>query len=379
MALWGWCRRTDVADLPTRKDLYDIGADVIRDRARRIDPEQLNTDGSDVQILIASEAAMSEEVIRQLVLETGRLLLDSAKAEDLDRYAWDRYQIVRKGASAALGTVEFSRVSAAAGGGTIAQGQLLQTDTGIQYTTLADATFGGSDVGPVSVNVRAVEASKESQVAALAINAFVTPPFDPTITVTNPEATAGGEPRESDSLFRERIRDAFRTARRGTLGAIEFGALQVPGVVSAKAIEVENGDGTPARIVELFIADSDGLASQALATQVQNSLGDFRAAGIFVLVIPSNPIFVDVVLRLRFTAGTDTLTLTNAVRNAVLAFVNSLGAQQTLLVADIFAVLTRFTPQGLVVQGDAVVQPVGDLVPGTGQTIRTTLDRVTVE
>jgi uncharacterized phage protein gp47/JayE len=359
--------------------LFEIGAEVIRQRAVRIDPAQIETDGSDVNIMLASEAAMAEEVMRQLALAEGRLLLDVASGEDLDRYAWDRYQITRKGAAAALGTVEFSRVSATVGAGTIGLGTLLRTDTGIQYKTLASISFGALDVGPLSVNVQAVQAGKETQVAEGAINAFVSPPFDPTIVVTNPDATAGGEPRESDALFRERVRDFFRTARRGILAAIEFGARAVPGVVSAKAIEITDDLGIPQRFVDLFIADSDGVASTALAALVSISLEEFRAGGIFVRVNTSIPIFVVVTLRLRFTAGVDTLTLTEQVRTAVLAFVNNLGTQQTLYVADLFTVLNRFVPNGLVVESDAIVAPVGDLLAGTGETIRTTLDRVTVE
>lgn len=368
-----------MADLPSRRDLFEIGANVIRDRATRIDPAQIETDGSDVNIMLASEAAMTQEVVRQLGLSSSRLLLDGARGEFLDRYGWDRYQIERKGASAAVGTVEFSRVSAAVGGGTIDDETLLQTDTGIQYVTQAAVTFGASDVGPISVTVRAVEAGKESQAGEDRINAFVSPPFDNTITVTNPEATAGGEPRESDELYKERLRDAFRTARRGILAAIEQGALEVPGVVSAKTVEAVEEDGTPARFVELFIADSDGIASAALATLVQNSLGEFRAGGIFVRVSTSTPVFVDIRLRLRFAAGTDTLSLTGRVRSAVLAFVNALPTQTTLFVNSLEGILSRFVPNGLVVEDDAVIAPVGDIIPASGRTIRTTLDRITVE
>ena len=368
-----------MVDLPSRTEIFQVGRQVIVDRATRIDPAQVDTDGSDANIMVASEAAMAQEVLRQLAMGLERLTLDGATGEHLDRYAWDRHQVTRKGASAALTTLEFSRVSAAAGAGTIAEGTLVKTGTGIQYRTLADATFGALDVGPVEVDAQAVEAGKETQVGEGALNAFVAQPFDASIAVTNPEPAAGGEPRESDPTFRERVRYSFRTARRGTVGAIEQGALAVTGVVSAEAVETIDSEEVPQRFVELFVADSDGLASTALATKVRRSLLEYRACGIYVRVSRSTPVFVDVRYRLAFKANVDTLRLTSQVRAATVAQVNSLGANATLRVNDLAAVLNRYVPYGLVVGDDAVVAPVGDLVPSPGQTVRTTLDRVTVE
>lgn len=370
-------------DLPSRRDLFDIGKSVVVQRATRIDPAQVDTDGSNSNVQLASEAAMAEEVMRQLALGLKRLTLDGA-ADDpdeqyLDRYAWDRYQMRRKGASAALTTLRLSRVSAAAGAGTNASGFLVRTDTGIQYRALASVAWGAADVGPHDVDAQAVEAGKETQVGAGTLTSFVAQPFDPSITVTNPDPAAGGEPRESNETFANRVRDAFLNARRGTVGAIEQGAVAVQGVVSAKSVEAVDESSAPQRFVELFIADSDGLASTALARLVVVSLLEYRCAGIYVRVNTSTPQFESVRLRLRFRTGVNTLALTEQVRAAVVAFVNSLGAGDDLYVNDLQAVLNRFTPFGLIVESDAVVEPVGDVLAEASQTIRTTLDRVTVE
>src|SRR5260221_476101 len=88
---------------------------------------------------------------------------------------------------------------------------------------------------------------------------------DATLQVTNPLTTAGGEDVEDDDTFRARIRDFWRTARRGILAAIEFGAKTVPGVVSAQAVEALSVGAAPARVVNLYIADSSGVSSEALA------------------------------------------------------------------------------------------------------------------
>jgi uncharacterized phage protein gp47/JayE len=210
-------------------------------------------------------------------------------------------------------------------------------------------------------------------------------PFDPTLTVNNPVATAGGADREQDEDFRNRVRDFWLTARRGTLKAIELGARQVPGVVSAQASEVTTVGSTPARVVILYVADGSGVSNQALANRVSTSLGEYRAAGIAVIVVTSQPEIVDVVLRLAFEANVDTVSLTQAVLSAVVGFINSIPVNNPLRIADLQAVLARFRSDGLVVTTDpttpansTIVAPVGDVIPDAGKTIRTTSQNVTL-
>jgi uncharacterized phage protein gp47/JayE len=304
--------------------------------------------------------------------------LDGSDDEDLDRYAFDRYQLVRKGASPARGSVRIFRTSFIGGAGSVPIGTTLVTDTGFEYVTTSIASFGATDLETSFVRCRASEAGKATQVGANAIRRFQKPAtlFDATLQVNNDASTAGGEDVEDDDLFRERIRDYWRTARRGILAAIEFGATIVPGVVSARAIEVLTEGNTPARLVVLYIADSTGVASDALADEVRTQLDDYRAAGIQVLISTSLPLIVDIGLRLRFRANVDTVTLTDNVRAALVAFVNSLPVNGTLYRGDLFSVLARYTEDGLIPDDGSIVSPVGDLVPAVGQTIRTTFANV---
>lgn len=360
-----------MADLPTRLDLFDIGRNYVLTRASRIDPETVNIEGSDANLIVGGQSFMAHAVVRQLNDRVNALLLDGASGEDLDRYALDRYQLTRKGASAAVGSVTFSRSSAAAGAGSVPAGTELQSLTGIQFFTTTAATFGAGDL-EATADVRAFSAGKEFQVGANQIRTIVnlSALFDGTLSVNNPVRTSGGENPEPDDVFRERIRDFFNTARRGTLDAIEFGAREVAGVESAEAFEVLNVNGNPGRLVELFIADSSGVSNNALAQLVRNSLLEFRAGGITVLVRTSVPEIVDITLSLTFSGNVDTSTLTEAIRQAVIAFVNSLPVNGTLLRADLFSVLNRFKDDGLVVTDNSIATPTGDLVPTTGTTFR---------
>jgi len=364
-------------DLPSRLDLFALARDFVLQRARRIDPAQVDVAGSDVNIIVGSSSVMAYQTILQLAERTNALLLDGSTGEDLDRLAFDRYQIARKGAAAAVGTVRFFRTSAAAGAGTVPVGTILNTLTGIQYVTTTISTFGATDLEAFA-DVRAVTAGKLTQAGANSIRRFQTPGglFDPSLQVNNDDPTAGGEDAETDDIFRERIRDFFNTARRGTLAAIEFGAKTVPGVVSAQAVESLTGAGQPARVVTLFIADSSGVASAALGNVVVAALSDFRAAGIAVIVSTSVPQIVTVKLALTFRAGVDTTTLTVAIRTALVEFINGLAVNATLFRGQLFSVLQRFEPDGLIPNIASVVEPTGDLVPDTGKTLRTTLDTV---
>lgn len=366
-------------DFPTRLDLYAKGRAYVLARAKRIDPAQVDVAGSDVNILVASASFMAYQVVLQLAQKVNSLLLDGALDEDLDRYAFDRYQLPRKGAAGALGVVIFFRDSSVAGGGSVPAGTRLLSLTGIEYVTTTTATFSVTGLS-ASAEVRAVKAGKEYQVGRYSLRRIADPGalFDPTLQVTNNDPTAGGEPREEDNPFRERIRDFWRTVRRGTIGAIEFGATAVAGVDSAEAAEAIDSEGQPARVVTLYIADSSGVANTALGTAVLNSLEEYRAAGIAVIPTTSVPEIVAVQLKLSFSAGVDTSTLSEQIRSAVVGFVNSLGVNQTLYRNDLGSVLRRFKRQGLIPTEDSVVSPAGDLVPTIGTTLRTSIDNVTL-
>jgi uncharacterized phage protein gp47/JayE len=368
-----------VADLPTRLDFHAIGRQYIVDRARKLDPAQVDVAGSDANLFVGIGSVVSEALIRQLGYRTGALLLDGSDDEDLDRYAYDRYGLLRKGASSARGTIQITRTVATVGAGSVPIGTLVTTDTGVEYVTTTVATFSSLALSS-SCNVRAVQAGKATQIGAGAVKRFSRPGdlFDASLVPSNSGPTAGGEDTERDDQFRARIRDFWRTARRGVIGAIEFGALTVPGVVSAMALESLTQDGRPARIVNLYISDSSGVASDALAEEVATALLEYRAGGIAVLIWTSAPQIVTIELALQFVAGVDTRTLSEQVRAAVFEFVNSLPVNGPLYVQELRSVLQRFRGDGLLPNESSVALPVGDLIPAIGQTLRTTLENVVI-
>lgn len=364
-----------MAQLLSRVDLFNIGRRYVITRAQRINPREVDVEGSDINLFVGAASFMANAVARQNIERINALLLDGANGDDLDRYAFDRYQLTRKGASAALGTVVFTRASNLAGPGSIPIGTKLISLAGIEYitTTTANFTAAGATSFTVSAFVRAAQAGKDFQVGLNNIRRFDKPNeiFDQTITMNNTEATGGGEPAETDDVFKERVRDFWVAARRGTLAAIEFGARATPGVESANAIEILDDEGKANRFVELFIADSSGVASLALANQVDQTLVEFRPAGIFVAINTSRPQIIDIIFQPTFVAGVDTVGLSEQIRAAVVQYINSLRVNEALLLNDLGAVFARFRVDGLLPLETSLIEPVGDLRPDVGFTLRT--------
>lgn len=370
-------------DLPTRLDYFNIGADEVLNRAQarpadqRISPSEVFTEGSDINIVIASSSAMADEATRYLAVSQEELFFDSAEGEALERLVADRLspEIRKKQASPAVATLSFSRTQGTFPPETFDVGRTFKTDGGVEFELTAAVSLPLGATGPITGLAQAVIAGISGNVDQNTIVIFSQLPTDVNIQVTNPQVAAGGDSTESDPRFRARAKDFFRTARRGIRAAIEFGALTVRGVRQAVAIEELDSQGIPTGRVALYIADANGQANNALVQAVLGALLEYRGCGVYVDVVASLPVFVPIRYNLRFAAGIDSTLAFAQVQNAAVAAVNSLRPNQTLEVSLLTAV-ARSVP-GVIVLDDAVVTPVGDLVPSAGQVIRTRPDLVT--
>lgn len=149
-------------DLPTRADLFEIGrADILaRSAARppgsRITPEEVDTEGSDINIILSSTSAMGDEVLRRTALRLAEMLLDSAEGEALDRWIADRFsgELVRKGASPSVVTLSFTQ-DAAGPARVFSVGDKMRAPGGIEFELTSIATLGAAAVGPVTATAEA--------------------------------------------------------------------------------------------------------------------------------------------------------------------------------------------------------------------------------
>lgn len=369
--------------LPSRSDFFNVGANEVLRRSEtrpigdRITREAIFTPGSDINILLASSAAMADDATRAFAARLAALFLDQARREDLDRLVSDRFSpsIQRKQAVASLVTLRMQRLTGTLPAGSLGAGTRVRTPDGVEFGLLGIATFAAGSSGPVDVQAQAVLAGTSGNVAAGTIRLFGQPPFDPTLVVTNLQVAAGGSDVESDASLVMRARDFFRTARRGTVAAIEFGALTVAGVARASAVELTNPpDGLPSGHVQCYVVDASGQANTALAEAVARALVEYRAAGIVVDVLAANPVYVPITYRLRYDPGVNTVAAREQVRFLTTAQVNTLRPGATLPKSLLFEI-ARTVP-GVIVLDDAIVTPAGDLIPARSEVLRTSADIV---
>ena len=367
-------------DTPTRFDLYQIGREYLLTYATNIQRNVVDTEGSDANLFVGATSFMAGAISTQLAARLAAHFARSAIGEDLDRLLVDRWVLPRKGAAPAVGSVRFYRTSAAAGAGTVLVGTKVGTDDGIEYVTTTPALFSTGTLS-VSADVRATRAGDTQQVGRYRLVRIYQPGviFDPSIQVINDEPTAGGEPREDDDDYRLRGQNAPASLARGTLQAIREGAVSTPGVATAMATEAIDGDLRPARVVLLSIADGSGLANRALGNEALRTVDDYRAAGIAVIATLSTPFLIGVRLKLAFIAGVSTTILSDTVRRAVIAYVNSLPTGGALYRSNLNSLLARYQANGLIPNQSSIVDPTGDIFPPAGRTIRTTSDLVTLE
>lgn len=369
-----------MAAAPTYDDLRETGRFEILRTPTRFSSEIIDVRGSDVNVALAVSSAIGDHVasfVQQAYIEVGLSSAAKAGGEVLDRFVWDRYQLIRQAAGQAVVQVEVSRPSAMIAQ-TIEPGTVFSTDDGVNFESINQAVLGIGILGPISITVQAQVTGVAGNVAKGAIRNIVTRLTDQSITVTNPSAAAGGTPEETDEDLANRARDFFANARRGTREAIQNGSVTTVGVERATVSEDLTADGVSGFRVQAIIADANGQANSALAAKVVNQLESFRALGVPVRVIAGTPQFVDVsVDGVVFRAGSNTNAIIDQMRAQVVSAVNETAPGRILRRSVIFAALR--VSDLVDVPDSAIVTPAGDLAPTTESgVIRTTSARVSI-
>ena len=131
-------------------------------------------------------------------------------------------------------------------GASVYAGFLVQARNNQRFVTLEDAVIG--EGGTVSVPIQAYEAGPEGNVDAGAIDTVVTP-LAAVVSVTNPEATAGGRARETWQEFRERYYNSVDKAGGSNTDAIRAQLLETEGVVNAVVWENDTDEADEAGLL----------------------------------------------------------------------------------------------------------------------------------
>lgn len=223
-------------------------------------------------------------------------------------------------AVAATGTVIFSTIAGMEKDLVVPLGTQLRANDGTVFKTLSAGIISASSGVSGQVPIVAQELGPKGNLPP----GFITriagsiPGVD---LVNNPSATVGGSVAESEDARGERFGAFLRSLVRGTVEALEFGAISTGLVSSARAIEpgalIPRPQGvTPAGTVWLFVDDGgDGISlnPNVEATVTRTIFGyrdgsglrvpGWKAAGVVVRVLPSPKVPVRVHARLSLTPG----------------------------------------------------------------------------
>lgn len=354
---------------PSFQDYFAAGrAEAINRR-----PDLTFDEGDISEFLVAAVAAMADHLTGYFAGRFKATYLDGAEGDDLTTLADDHWNVQRFEASNARGNTVFSRPAGPTPAGTILAGAIVATDKDVngkevQYSTDVDVNWGLGDLGPKTVSVTCTVAGIEGNADLNKVKRIVSSTFDSTIVAINSTSKmVGGDDAETDPDLRERVRGLPATLRRGTLAAIEYGALTVAGVKRATAVEDLDNLGSPTGMVSVYVTDGSGNSSPTMTTAVATELRNWRAAGVIVNTYGGTLQVVDVTLVLAARLGVNTTALASKVVAAVTSRMNKLRINETLS-RDIIRQATLNVDEGLLSVG--VTLPATDVVPATGTIIR---------
>ena len=353
---------------PSFADLYSTG--LAEMQSRRSDLTVYTGDVTDV--FLNAGAAMVDLAVRFDAKAFRETFLDGASGDELTTVVLDHLNLPRSAATAAQSTVAFSRplVGGAEPAGTILAGSVVATEfdangNEIQFTTDANIIFALGVLGPLSIGVTAVETGREGNVSVGTVTRIVdTPSFDSSFTVTNTALAGGGNAEESDEEYRERARSFFGTLRRGTIAALEFGALEVASVRVATVTE-----DAATGITTVTVTDSDGNSTAQMVSDVVTNLELWRAAGSVVVVAGGTVLSQGITVVISdFKDGYIVAANLTIISDAVTARMAKLKAGETLFLDAIIAAIIATAPDQIFNVTFSV--PSGDVPAASGQVIR---------
>ena len=352
-------------NVPTFDELYQAFRAEVEGRNANLDDWN---GGSDLDALGGGAAVLTDEFIRWGWEQFGNQFMDIAEDDALDALVLDRFKLSRHAAVASVGTLAFTRGTSTGTitipAGTVVEGTGADGET-VQVATDADVQLV-SGASTVDAAATCTVVGRSGNVADSALDTVPTPLVAaPDLTVTNAGRFSGGGAEETNDQLRSRARRYFQTLRKGTIEALEAGALEVAGVayvsVSEANILPANGGYT-----EVFIADQDGYANNAMAALVLAELDAWKAAGVWVQVTPAVREETSLQLTIYVDQDADQSTILADSTTAVLAYTDSLVPGATLY-------LSRVSHEAFSVSDDVldtvVDSPGANVVPSATQNI----------
>jgi uncharacterized phage protein gp47/JayE len=209
------------------------------------------SDTSSIKQMLAAAAREDDEAYFQMENILTLFSIDSATGDDLDARAKEIQPpvVTRKGPRKSTGQVVFSRPGTV-GTLNIPAGTRVKTEDQIVFLTTAATSItptspeqiSGHGVGRDSppVNVQAEIAGIAGDVIADSIIRFDVKPTGVN-EVTNPNPTLFGRDKESDDVFRQRLKDYIAALARSTVQALEAAVLNLEDPDTGREILFSSG------------------------------------------------------------------------------------------------------------------------------------------
>jgi uncharacterized phage protein gp47/JayE len=314
-------------DFPRYPELFEIAVRAMLAKDNSLTEEAIRTPGTAAYTIASLAATMGQELVYHIARVARDRLLSTAKGEELDRLVFDWFSLLRKPAAAATCKCKFTCTR----NGILNIGTKVGTTDGKEYIlteTLSFSAQGQSLYGTVVCT----QTGEIGNTKANTIVKFLSPTFDPDMTVTNEEPAVGGCDIESDESLRERARSFWQVVQRGTLLAIQNGALTIPQVAKAVAYEtnITNSAGaTIGKIVSLAVAAQNQGGNQAIVNLVKQELDNWRPAGVHVNVIACEVIWLNVIqLQVSWRVGANVELAKERIKTKIVNFVNNMDPGQ---------------------------------------------------
>jgi uncharacterized phage protein gp47/JayE len=308
---------------------------------RAADPTPL-TDlnvGSVVRTVVEAMAKELAILYAQLNLAYESAFVETAPGPSLDRVV-ALLGLRRFRAGRPVGTVQFSRRPGSLGNITIPPGTpVTDAEDKLRYETVeTHVMLAGESVA--QVQVRGASA--------------LTPPVEPgklrviqraiagIDAVTNERPTTAATQDETDDELRTRARGALLASNKGTLGALRFGLLQMPGVRDVRIEEYPNG--VPGEVRVSVSLDQSGPGDE-LPPTIRNRIEDLRPAGIRVISGPAQSVSlqaqVALVLEGSHLPAAEVEDVHRRARRTLMDLVGRTGVGQRIRTGPLVAALLR--------------------------------------
>jgi uncharacterized phage protein gp47/JayE len=314
-------------DFPRYPDLFEVALKAMLANDNSLTEEVIRTPGTAAYTIASLAATMGQELVYHIACVARDRLLSTAKGEELDRLVYDWFGLLRKPAAAATCKCKFTCSTT----GTLNSGIKVGTSDNKEYI-LTDTILFSKAGQSLYGTVVCTQTGEIGNTKANTITQILSSIFDPNMVVTNEESAVGGCDIESDDSLRERARSFWQTIQRGTLLAIQNGALTVPQVAKASVYETNITDpqnNIIAKIANLAISAQNEGGNQALVDLVKQEIENWRPAGVYVNIFACEVLLIDTIkLQVSWRVGANVEQAKERIKTNIVNFVNNMEPGQ---------------------------------------------------